>query len=424
MGAFFIGGGSIRILSIFRSRDKPQDAVSAAPAFFFGSSVAGKSVTARTAIQVSAVYACVRVIAETVASLPLSLYQETEEGSQKAFKHPLYRLLHDEPNPEMTSFVLRETMLSHLLLWGNAYCQVIRNGRGQVTALYPLLPDRMTVDRDEQGNLIYAYTSATGKVVTVPPTSILHIPGMGFDGVMGYSPVALERNAIGLGMAAEEYGSRFFSNGATPSGVLTHPNTVKNPGALRQSWNAAYGGSSNSGRVAILEEGMKFERISMPNNEAQFLETRKFQVSEICRIFRVPPHLVGDLEHATFSNIEHQSISFGMHTIRPWLVRIEQSMNRALLSESEKSHYYVRFNMDGLLRGAYKERMEGYAIARQNGWMSANDIRELESMNPIPDSEGGNAYLVNGNMIPITSAMAQAEENNSEQVLELGSKRR
>jgi len=243
------------------------------------------------------------VIAETVASLPLNLYQETEEGSQKAFKHPLYRLLHDEPNPEMTSFVLRETMLSHLLLWGNAYCQVIRNGRGQVTALYPLLPDRMTVDRDEQGNLSYAYTSATGKVVTVPPTSILHIPGMGFDGVMGYSPVALERNAIGLGMAAEEYGSRFFSNGATPSGVLTHPNTVKNPGALRQSWNAAYGGSSNSGRVAILEEGMKFERISMPNNEAQFLETRKFQVSEICRIFRVPPHLVGDLEHATFSNI-------------------------------------------------------------------------------------------------------------------------
>ena len=411
-------------MSIFRSRDKPQNAVSAAPAFFFGSSVAGKSVTARTAIQVSAVYACVRVIAETVASLPLNLYQETEEGSQKAFKHPLYRLLHDEPNPEMTSFVLRETMLSHLLLWGNAYCQVIRNGRGQVTALYPLLPDRMTVDRDEQGNLSYAYTNATGKVVTVPPTSILHIPGMGFDGVMGYSPVALERNAIGLGMAAEEYGSRFFSNGATPSGVLTHPNTVKNPGALRQSWNAAYGGSSNSGRVAILEEGMKFERISMPNNEAQFLETRKFQVSEICRIFRVPPHLVGDLEHATFSNIEHQSISFGMHTIRPWLVRIEQSMNRALLSESEKSHYYVRFNMDGLLRGAYKERMEGYAIARQNGWMSANDIRELESMNPIPDAEGGNAYLVNGNMIPITSAMAQAEENNSEQVLELGSKRR
>lgn len=368
-------------------------------------------------------YACVRVIAETVASLPLHLYQETDSGSDKALKHPLYRLLHDEPNDEMTSFVLRETLLSHLLLWGNAYCQIIRNGRGQVMGLYPLLPDRMTVDRDAQGNLTYTYATSEGKSVLVPVVNVLHIPGMGFDGVVGYSPVALERNAIGLGMAAEEYGSRFFSNGATPSGVLTHPNTVKNPGALRQSWNAAYGGTANSGRVAILEEGLKFERISMPNNEAQFLETRKFQVSEICRIFRVPPHLVGDLEHATFSNIEHQSISFGMHTIRPWLVRIEQSMNRALLLDSEKGRLFVRFNMDGLLRGAYKERMEGYAIARQNGWMSANDIRELENMNPISAEEGGNAYMVNGNMIPIHTALTNKKEDTVEKVLELGAKR-
>jgi HK97 family phage portal protein len=183
--------------------------------------------------------------------------------------------------------------------------------------------------------------------------------------------------------------------------VLTHPNTVKSPKALRESWNAAYGGSTNANRVAILEEGLRFERISMPNNEAQFLETRKFQVDEICRIFRVPPHLVGDLEHATFSNIEHQSISFAVHTIRPWLVRIEQSMNRALFSESEKGRFFIRFNMDGLMRGAYKERMEGYAIARQNGWMSANDIRELENMNPISNADGGDDYLVNGNMVPI-----------------------
>lgn len=412
--------GFINLFSLFKARDKPYNAVSAAPAFFFGSSVAGKSVTARTAIQVPTVYACVRVIAETVASLPLHLYEEKESGSDKATKHQLYRLLHDEPNPEMTSFVFRETLLSHLLLWGNAYSQIVRNGRGQITALYPLLPDRMTVDRDAKGNLTYAYATTDGKSIQIHPVNILHIPGMGFDGIVGYSPVAMERNAIGLGMAAEEYGSRFFSNGATPSGVLTHPNTVKNPAALRQSWNAAYGGNANAGRVAILEEGLKFERISMPNNEAQFLETRKFQVSEICRIFRVPPHLVGDLEHATFSNIEHQSISFGMHTIRPWLVRLEQGMNRALLSESEKGRFYVRFNMDGLLRGAHKERMEGYAIARQNGWMSANDIRELESMNPISEKEGGNAYLVNGNMIPIAIALKQTEEEKSEEVLGLG----
>ena len=390
--------------TLFRARDKPRDSVSSAPTFYFGSSGAGKSVTARSAIQVSAVYACVRVIAETVASLPLHVYESTDTGSIKALSHPLYRVLHDEPNEEMTSFVMREVMLSHLLLWGNSYSQIIRNGRNHLIGLYPLLPDRMEVDRNSVGNLIYSYTTTEGRAVQLAPEEVLHISGLGFDGVMGYSPIALEKSAIGLGIAAEEYGSKFFANGATPSGVLTHPNTVKNPKALRESWNAAYGGSANANRVAILEEGLHFERISMPNNEAQFLETRKFQVSEICRIFRVPPHLVGDLEHATFSNIEHQSISFGVHTIRPWLVRIEQSMNRALFSDKEKERFFVRFNMDGLLRGAYKERMEGYAIARQNGWMSANDIRELENLNPLSDADGGNAYLCNGNMIPITQA--------------------
>lgn len=403
-------------LFFFRSRDKPKNAVSAAQAFYYGSSAAGKSVTPRSALQISTVYACVRVIAETVASLPLHVYQYTENGSEKALEHPLYRILHDEPNTEMTSFVLREAMLTHLLLWGNSYSQIVRSGRGHIIGLYPLLPDQMTVDRDSSGKLTYDYMTRDSKQVRLRPEDVLHIPGLGFDGVMGYSPIALEKNAIGLGIAAEEYGSKFFSNGATPAGVLTHPNTVKNPSALRESWNAAYGGSSNSNRVAILEEGLKFERISMPNNEAQFLETRKFQVSEICRIYRVPPHLVGDLEHATFSNIEFQGISFAVHTIRPWLVRIEQSMNRALFPEKEKAgspaggRFYTRFNMDGLMRGAYKERMEGYAIGRQNGWLSTNDIRDLENMNPISDEEGGNAYLCNGNMIPIRTAMENSAE--------------
>ena len=403
---------------LFHARDKPgrraspgrrtsprsvRDAVSAAPTFYFGQSGAGKSVTAYSAVQVSAVYACVRVIAETVASLPLSVYEETASGSVKALEHPLYRLLHDEPNPEMTSFIWRETALTHLLLWGNSYSQIVRTGRNNITGLYPLLPDRMEVDRDSAGKLTYTYTTTGGNRVNLRPEEVLHIPGLGFDGIVGYSPVALERNAIGLGIAAEEYGSKFFSNGATPSGVLTHPNTVKDPKRLRESWNAAYGGSGNSGKVAILEENMKFERISLPNNEAQFLETRKFQVSEICRIFRVPPHLVGDLEHATFANIEHQSISFAVHTIRPWLVRIEQAMNKALFSDAEKGTFYAQFNMDGLMRGDYKSRMEGYAIGRQNGWMSANDIRELENMNPISDEDGGNVYLCNGNMLPINT---------------------
>lgn len=395
---------------LFKARDKPQNSVSSALAFFFSTSAAGKPVSPRTAVQMTAVYACVRVIAETVASLPLHIYESSDQGNRKAVEHPLYRVLHNAPNTEMTSFVWRETMLSHLLLWGNAYSQIVRNGRGKVLGLYPLLPDQMEVDRDAQGRLLYTYTTREQKTVNLRQEDVLHIPGLGFDGIMGYSPVALEQNAIGLGIAAEEFGSRFFANGATPSGVLTHPNTVKNPKALRESWNAAYGSSSNAGKMAILEEGMKFERISMPNNEAQFLETRKFQVAEICRIYRVPPHLVGDLEHATFSNIEHQSISFAMHTIRPWLVRIEQALNKALFEEYGEGRFYAQFNIDGLMRGSYKERMEGYAIARQNGWMSANDIRELENMNPLSDADGGNAYLCNGNMIPISAAQTAARK--------------
>lgn len=395
---------------LFRARDKPQDSVSAAPMFYFGTSGSGKSVTVQTAIQLSTVYACVRVISETVASLPLGVYEATDDGNQKATDHPLYRLLHDEPNTEMTSFVFREVMLAHLLLHGNSYSQIIRSGKNSIVGLYPLLPDHMDVDRDSKGNLTYTYTTSDGKTVVIKPTDVLHIPGLGFDGVMGYSPIALEKSAIGLGLASEEYGSKFFSNGARPSGILTHPNTVKNPRAIRDSWNSAYGGSTNANRVAILEEGMTFTPLSIPSNEAQFLETRKFQVEEICRIFRVPPHLVGDLEHATFSNIEHMSIDFAVHTIRPWLVRIEQAMNRALFSDQEKGKFYVQFNIDGLMRGDYKSRMEGYAIARQNGWMSANDIRQLENQNPIPAEEGGDAYLVNGNMISITTAMKQKAE--------------
>ena len=356
---------------LFKARDKPQNAVSSAPTFYFGSSGSGKSVTAQSAIQLTTVYACVRVIAETIASLPFNVYEQTDGGSVKAKDHPLQRLLHDEPNPEMTSFVWRETMLAHLLLWGNSYSQIIRTGRNGIVGLYPLLPDHMTVDRNSKGVLTYTYVTSDGKTVLLDPDDVLHIPGLGFDGVVGYSPIALEKNAVGLGIAAEEYGSKFFQNGARPSGVLTHPNTVKDPKRLRESWNAAYGGSGNSGKVAVLEEAMTFTPISMPNNEAQFLETRKFQVAEICRIYRVPPHLVGDLEHATFSNIEHQGISFAVHTIRPWLVRIEQSINRALFSDTEKGRFFVQFNIDGLMRGDYKSRMEGYAIARQNGHQPA-----------------------------------------------------
>ena len=396
---------------LFRGRDAPerapdiQNQISAAPEFDFGAAASGKNVTEETAIQISTVYACVRVLAETIASLPLNVYEsDGKGGSRIAENHPLEYLLHDAPNEEMTSFIWREQMMTQILLRGNSYSQIVRNGKTAIMSIYPLLSSNMTVDRDDSGALTYKYQMADENTITLSPAEVLHIPGMGFDGIMGYSPIALMKTTLGLTLAAEEYGSKVFGNGATPAGVLTHPNRLKDPEKLRNAWNAAYGGSANAGKIAILEEGMKFERISMPNSEAQFLETRKFQVSEICRIYRVPPHMVGDLEHATFSNIEHQSISFAVHTIRPWLVRIEQSMNKALFSKNERGKYFVKFNMDGLMRGDYKSRMEGYAIARQNGWMSADDIRGLENLNPIGAAKGGEEYLVNGNMIPIKQA--------------------
>ena len=354
-------------------------------------------------MQSAAVYACVRVIAETIASLPLHLYRYVDEGKKRDPSRPLYTLLHNAPNPEMTSFIFRETLMTHLLLWGNAYAQILRNGHGEIVGIYPLLPDRMQVARDEDKNLIYLYQSGM-KQIAFRQEEILHIPGLGFDGLVGYSPIAMARNAIGMAMATEEFGSSFFSNGAAPGGILEHPGTLKDPSKVRESWEELFKGSGNANRVAVLEEGMTYKQIGIPPNEAQFLETRKYQTEEICRIYRVPPHLVADLDKATFSNIEHQSISFVVHTIRPWLVRLEQAMDKALLYPEEQTRYFVEFNVDGLLRGDYESRMQGYATARQNGWMSANDIRRLENMNLIPDEEGGNLYLINGNMTKLKDA--------------------
>lgn len=417
---------------IFRSRDKPQNRT-AGSSFrpFFGGSTAGKVVTEKSAMQMTAVYACVRVLAEAVAGLPLHLYRyNSKGGKEKAVNHSLFFLLHDEPNPEMTSFVFRETLMTHLLLWGNAYAQVIRNGRGEVTALYPLMPNRMRVDRDETGRLYYEYTrygdengESRCEIVKLSPVDVLHIPGLGFDGLVGYSPIAMAKNSIGMAMACEEFGAKFFANGAAPGGVLEHPGILKDPARVRDSWNATFGGSSNANKVAVLEEGMKYTPISISPNEAQFLETRKFQIDEIARIFRVPPHMIGDLEKSTFSNIEQQSLEFVKYTVGPWVTRWEQSLSRSLLSNAERTQYLIKFNLDGLLRGDYESRMNGYATARQNGWLSANDIRELEDMDRIPTEEGGDLYLVNGSMTPLKDAGAAyvtgKEENESEEVLEL-----
>ncbi len=422
---------------LFRARDAPKNRTSgSAYSFFMGGSTSGKRVNERTSMQMTAVYSCVRILSEAVAGLPLHLYQYTDNGGkEKAVEHPLYFLLHDEPNPEMTSFVFRETLMTHLLLWGNAYAQIIRNGKGEIMALYPLMPDRMTVDRDEKGRLYYEYMVSSddaptmkGSTVKLPPSEVLHIPGLGFDGLVGYSPIAMAKNAIGMAIACEEYGAKFFANGAQPSGVLEHPGTIKDPSRVRESWTQTFGGSQNANKVAVLEEGMKYTPISISPEQAQFLETRKFQINEIARIFRVPPHMVGDLEKSSFSNIEQQSLEFVKYTLDPWVSRWEQSIVRSLLTVEEKKQYFVKFNVDGLLRGDYQSRMNGYAIGRQNGWMSANDIRELENLDRIPAELGGDLYLINGNMTKLAdaglfgkseAASGEEESDENEEVLEV-----
>ena len=393
-----------------RSRDAPetrtapskemQEFIRGVDVDYVGNSSAGVRVDEMRAMQTSAVYACVKILAETIASLPLHLYKKGKGGKKElAEAHPLHSCLYEIPNDEMTSFEFRETMMTSLLLYGNAYARIIRK-QGHVTELWYLKPENMTVERDAQTKKIkYTYTDdVTNQTFVYKPNQVFHLKGLSFDGIKGISPIAQAREAVGLSLATEEYGAKFFGNGARPGGVLEHPGVLKDPEKLRASWNQVYQGSRNSHKVAVLEEGMKYHTIGIAPEDAQFLETRKYQVNEICRIFRVPPHLVGDLERATFSNIEHQSIEFVQHTIRPWIVRWEQEIARSLLDESERLLYFAKFNVDGLLRGDYKSRMEGYAIARQNGWMSINDIRALEDMELIPADKGGDDYLVNGNM--------------------------
>ena len=405
--------GILELIGLKRARDKPTNSYEGSDfSYLFGRTTSGKNVNEMTALQTTAVYACVRILAEAIASLPIHVYKHTDEGKEQDVNHQLYYLLHDEPNPDMTSFVFRETLMSHLLIWGNAYAQIIRDGRGQVLALYPLLPDRMTVKRDDKGELYYVYQRSEednpnfkdkGNII-LKKSEVLHVPGLGFDGLIGYSPIAMAQTAVGMTLATEEYGPTLFANGANPGGVLEHPGILKDPSKVRESWNQVYQGTNNSHKVAVLEEGMIYKTIGIPPNEAQFLETRKFQINEIARLYRIPPHMVGDLEKSSFSNIEQQSLEFVKYTLDPWVVRFEQAFQKALLLPDEKKTYFIKFNVDGLLRGDYQSRMNGYAIGRQNGWLSTNDIRRLEDMNPLSKEEGGDLYLVNGNMTKLEDA--------------------
>ncbi len=364
--------------------------------------ISGVTVNENSALTNTTFYACVRLLSETYASLPLMLYRRLGRGKERALDHSLYTLLHDQPNPEMNSFIFRETQMNHLLTWGNAFSQIEWQDRTTVKALWPMLPDRTQVSRDPlTGQIVYRYHTGDNRgLITLPSYQVLHIPGLGYDGMVGYSPITLVRKALALSMATENFGSKFFENGAHASGVLESPNKYSDVafGRLKKDFASQISGDDIH-KPLILEEGLEWHELSIPPEDAQFLETRKFQKGEIASFFHVPPHMIGDLEHATFSNIEEQALEFVVYTMRPWLVRSEQAMNMKLLNPGERPDYFTEFLVDALLRGNLQARYQAYAIARNWGWLSANDIRELENMNPLPDDQG-DTYLSPLNMTP------------------------
>lgn len=377
--------------------------------------ISGAQVNEANALRASAVLACVRVISETIASLPCHVYRRLEpRGKERATDYPLYELLHDRPNPEMTAFTFWETIVAHACLWGNFYAEIDYGATGyRPLALWPLLPDRTKPERVlATGEIVYKTVDTEGNAITLPAWKVFHVPGLGYDGLQGYSVIRMAREGVGLALATEEYGARFFGNGARPGGVLEHPQKLSDSARenLKKSIQDNYGGLRNSQRLMILEEGMKYSAIAVPPNDAQFLETRKYQVVDIARIFRVPLHMVGDLDRATFSNIEHQTTEFVVFTLLPWLTRIEQAINWKLIGPRERKVFFAKFLVNGLLRGDTKSRYESYAIGREKGWLCADDIREMEDMNDLPEGQG-KIFLVPMNMVPADKVEALAEAN-------------
>ena len=359
----------------------------------------GVHVNERSAMQLSVVYACVRVLSESLAALPWLLHRRLPGGGkERALDHPLYKLLHDRPNPELSSFNFRELLEVHRLLYGNAFAEIETSRGGEVIGLWPLLSDRTQKVKLDDGRKVVV-THVAGQPQAIAADRVLHIPGLGFDGLNGLSPIKMAAQAIGVALAAEEFAARWFGSGARPSMILSHPMKLSGPAAerIRESAERNNAGLSQAHRLMVLEEGMKAERWGVPADEAQFIETQKWQAEQIARVYRVPPHKVGLLDRATNNNIEHQDIEFVRDTLLPTARRWEQPTEHALLRESERDQHDIEFLFDALLRGDSKTRHEVYAAGRQWGYFSANDVREMENLNPI---EGGDVYMMPVNMVP------------------------
>lgn len=376
-------------------------------------SVTGVRMTPEQSLRQAAVYSCVRIISEDVASLPLITYRRLAQGKDRAVDHPLFVLLHDSPNPHMTAMQCRETMQGHLLLRGNAYAQIERDEVGRIVGLWPLHPDRMdTPVLSQAGTLLYSYRRANGEPVALTQSDVLHLRGLSPDGIMGYSPIALHRETLGNAQAMLEYGARFFGNNSQPGGYLSkkegriNEDTAKR---LKDSWEAAHRGLDNAHRVAVLEEGLEWHQIGLSNEDSQYLDSRKFSRSEIAGIFRVPPHKIGDLERATFSNIEEQGIDY-VNSLSPFLRQWAQAIRRDLLTTRQYPRYEVAFDTDELTQASITVKYAAMAVLRQNGLASANDILRKLNENPIGTADGGDVYLINGNMVPVSQAVAPKPE--------------
>jgi HK97 family phage portal protein len=362
-----------------------------------GTTSAGVAVSEASSLTQSAVWAAVQCIAGDVASLPFFHYKKTATGGKtRAEDTRLYKVLHDEFNSEMSAMLGRETLTEHALLWGNGYAEIQRNDLGQVVALWPLTPDRVMPTRPKPfGPIVYKVSRADGTQVTIGAESLFHLVGLGYDGLQGYPVIQKAREAMGVSIAAERLAAATFANGTSYSGFFQHPRAL---GATALQHLKDSLAKDKPGGYRILEEGMTFQAGSMPLRDAQWLETRKFQVTDVARWFGIPPHKLGDLERATFSNIEEQNIDYVVGTLRRWLVRWEQECNRKLIPALERRQQFCEHLVDGLLRGNIQSRYTAYSVGRNGGWLSANDIRTFENQDPIP---GGDVYLIQGAMVPL-----------------------
>lgn len=377
-----------------------------------GSDKSLSAVNPNTALTFSTVFACVRVIAESIATLPLFVYKRDGNNKIKAINHPLYSLLHDAPNNECTSVSFIESLITQILLVGNGFVEIVRDNFNIVKELHLIDSNKIRIFRDTNNTILFEYNS-DGVLITLSKSQVMHIAGLGWNGIIGLSPISMMRKQITTGLHQDNFALDFFSNGVKKVPIISHPSHLNQDAKknLKESFREAW-----EKGIVVLEEGMKIDPITMNLSDAQFLESRRFSVEEICRIFRVPPHLIGDLSRSTNNNIEHQSIEFVTHTIRPWCVRIEKALNSYLLNHLEKKKYYIEFNLDGLLRGDTLTRQQANQIKLNNGVLTRNEWRRQENLNEVED-EYGNDYFCSQQIRPIRTVYETNDNINNNEKL-------